>query len=53
MNTQTNWINSGMAQEAARDLVWFVVLVFVVLGVCMWRQFKKEERDEKKRKTRN
>ena len=39
--------------EAAQSVAWFVVLVFVGLGVCMWRQFKKEERDEKERKTRN
>lgn len=39
--------------EAAQELVWFVVIVFVGLGVSMWREMRKEERDEKKRSPRN
>ena len=42
---QANWINSGMAQEAARDLAWFVVVVLVVIGVGMYRTMKREERE--------
>lgn len=37
------WIESGMAAEAARDLVWFVILVFVVIGVALWVEIKKEK----------
>ena len=35
---QTWWINSGMAAAAARELVWFVVLVFIGIGVAIWMQ---------------
>lgn len=31
------WIRSGMAAEAARDLLWFVILVFVFIGYIAWR----------------
>lgn len=43
-----NWVNSGMAQESARDLAWFVVLLFIVIGYLLYRDFKKEERDAQK-----
>lgn len=46
MNTMTNWVASGMAQEAARELAWFVVIMFVVIGYLIWRQDRKEKRDE-------
>ena len=35
---ETWWINSGMAAAAARELVWFVVLVFIGIGVAIWMQ---------------
>ena len=35
-----SWIRSGMAQEAARDLVWFVIITFVVVGFLIWRSEK-------------
>lgn len=41
---QANWINSGMAQEAARELAWFVVLVLVAVGVAIYRDIKKDNR---------
>lgn len=31
------WVNSGMAAQAAQELVWFVVLVFVGIGIAIWR----------------
>lgn len=44
------WIQSGEAAQAARDLVWFVVVLFVVIGVGMWRTHKREEkRSDRKR----
>ena len=35
---ETWWVNSGMAAAAARELVWFVVLVFIGRGVAIWMQ---------------
>ena len=35
---ETWWVNSGMAAAAARELVWFVVLVFIGIGVAIWMQ---------------
>lgn len=46
MNTMTNWVASGMAQEAARELAWFVVIMFAVIGYLLWRDYRKEKRDE-------
>jgi hypothetical protein len=40
MNRHDWWINSGQAAQAAQELVWFVVLVFVVIGVVMWLDMK-------------
>ena len=37
------WFNSGMAADAARELVWFVVIVFVVIGLVMWRDIRKNK----------
>jgi hypothetical protein len=42
------WYESGMAAEAARELVWFVVIVFVGIGLLIWRDIKKEKRDDEK-----
>lgn len=41
------WIDSGMAAQAARDLVWFVVLVFVGIGALWWHDCRKEDRENK------
>lgn len=30
------WVRSGMAQEAARGLAWFVVLMLVIIGYVLW-----------------
>ena len=35
---QNWWVDSGMAAAAARELVWFVVLVFIGIGVAIWMQ---------------
>ena len=35
---ETWWVNSGMAAAAARELVWFVVFVFIGIGVAIWMQ---------------
>lgn len=40
---ETYWVASGQAAEAAKELVWFVVLVFVVIGVVMWLDMKKDK----------
>jgi hypothetical protein len=39
----TYWIDSGLAAEAARDLIWFVVLVFVGVAVVIWRDIRKNK----------
>jgi hypothetical protein len=31
------WVRSGKAAEAAQELAWFVVLVFIVVGFLAWR----------------
>jgi hypothetical protein len=31
------WVRSGYAAEAAQELAWFVVLVFVLIGFLAWR----------------
>jgi hypothetical protein len=47
---KTNWwIESGMASEAAHELLWFVVLVFVGIGVLIWHDIKKEDKPNRKR----
>ena len=43
MNVPDWWFNSGFAAQAARELMWFVVLVFVVIGVLMWRDMKQDK----------
>ena len=50
MNAPAWWFNSGQAAEAARSLVWFVVILFVVAGVALWREARSELKKEKERK---
>ena len=55
MKSSDWWIQSGLAAEAARELLWFVVLVFVAAGIGMWREMQKDLRNERRNqeKTRN
>ncbi len=39
----TWWIDSGAAAEAARGLTWFVVLVFLGIGVVLWMDYKNDK----------
>lgn len=39
--SQYQWVNSGKAAAAAQELAWFVVLVFVVIGVMIWLDIRK------------
>lgn len=48
MNANHWWISSGLAEQAARELVWFVIFIFIGIGVMMWRDMRKEERDAQK-----
>lgn len=34
------WIRTGQAAEAAKDIVWFVILVFVAVAFIAWRDSK-------------
>jgi hypothetical protein len=46
---KTNWwYESGLAADAAQELVWFVVFVFIGIGLMIWRDMRKEERDAQK-----
>ncbi len=41
---KTNWwIESGAAAQAAQELVWFVVLVIVGIGVVIWLDMRKDK----------
>lgn len=40
------WIESGMAQEAARELAWFIVFCVVGIVVLVVRDIKKEKKAE-------
>ena len=31
------WVQSGMAAQAAKELWWFVVLVYIGIGIAIWR----------------
>lgn len=53
MNRHDWWVNSGKAAEAAQELIWFVVLVFVVIGVVLWREAHAELKKEKERKVKD
>jgi hypothetical protein len=37
------WYESGAAAQAAQELVWFVVLVFIGIGVVIWHDIRKEK----------
>lgn len=39
--TQYNWVHSGQAAAAAQELAWFVILVFVGLGIVIWLDMRK------------
>jgi len=46
---KTNWwYESGLAADAAQELVWFVIFVFIGIGLMIWRDMRKEERDAQK-----
>ena len=36
------WVETGMAAAAARELTWFVILVFLGIGVALWMDNKKD-----------
>lgn len=42
------WVDSGMAAEAAQGLAWFVLIVFVGIGVVMWLDMRKEGKGAQK-----
>ena len=37
------WDESGMAAQAAQELVWFVVIVVVGIGVVIWLDMRKDK----------
>ena len=43
MNRSQWWIDSGQAANAAEGLVWFVLIVFAVIGVMMWLDMRKDK----------
>jgi len=44
---KTNWwYDSGLAAQAAHELVWFVVIVVVGIGIMAWRDMKKEDKQQ-------
>lgn len=42
------WVSSGLAADAAQGLAWFVLIVFVGIGVVMWLDMRKEGKDAQK-----
>lgn len=45
---KTNWwYESGQAAQAAQELVWFVVLVVVGIGVVIWRDIRNDKKEKK------
>ena len=43
MNRSQWWVDSGMAAQAAQELIWFVVIVFVVIGLMMWKDIREDK----------
>jgi len=43
INKMNWWYESGQAAEAAQELVWFVVIVFVGVGVVLWLNDRKNK----------
>ena len=37
------WYESGMAAQAAQELVWFVVIVVVGIGVVIWLDMRMDK----------
>lgn len=37
------WVNSGLAAQAAQELTWFVILVFVAIGIGIWNDIRKDK----------
>ena len=41
---KTNWwVDSGMASQAAHELMWFVVIVVVGIGVVIWLDMRNDK----------
>jgi hypothetical protein len=40
MNTSTSWIYYGLEAEAAKEITWLVIIVFVAVGIAIWRSEK-------------
>jgi hypothetical protein len=40
MNRLQWWIDSGLAAQAAQELVWFFFIVFAVSAYAIWRDNK-------------
>lgn len=47
MSRTSWWYESGQAAQAAQELVWFVVLVVVGIGVVIWRDIRNEKKEKK------
>ena len=45
------WYESGMAAQAAQELVWFGVIVVVGSGIMAWRDMKEESKQQDKPRT--
>jgi len=37
------WYDSGMAAAAAREVIWFAILVFVAIGFVIWLDIRKDK----------
>ena len=31
------WLSSGLASQAAENLVWFVAMALAIVGIVIWR----------------
>lgn len=38
------WVQSGVAEQSARSVAWFVVIVFIGIAFVMWRDVRSESR---------